>query len=42
MYDYHNTKDYMSKGTSEKLEIKHDLFETLPARLTRGSGHWSF
>jgi hypothetical protein len=42
MYDYHNTKDYMSKGTSEKLEIKHELFETLPARLTRGSGHWSF
>lgn len=43
MYDYHNTKDYMSKMTAEKLEIKHNLFENLPARLAGGgSGHWRF
>jgi hypothetical protein len=42
IYDYHNTKEYMSKQTSEKLEIRHSLFENLPARLTTGSGHWRF
>lgn len=43
MYNYHNTKEYMSKSTQEKLEIKHDLFEQLPAHLIGGSsGHWRF
>ncbi len=43
MYDYHNTKDYMIKTTAEKLEIMHNLFENLPARLAGGSsGHWRF
>jgi hypothetical protein len=42
IYDYHNTKEYMSKQTIEKLEIQHSLFENLPARLTSGSGHWRF
>ena len=42
MYDYHNTKEYMTKSTAEKLLIKYDMFDKLPVRLIRGSGNWRF
>eukprot|EP00347_Sterkiella_histriomuscorum_P020361 403338103 len=42
MYDYHNTQEYMSKTTAEKMLIKYDMFTKFPARLTRGSGNWRF
>jgi len=42
MYDYHNTHEYMTKSTAEKLLIKYDMFEKLPTKLTRGGGNWRF
>ncbi len=42
MYDYHNTKEYMTKTTAEKLLVKYDMFSKMPVKLTRGSGNWKF
>jgi hypothetical protein len=42
MYDYHNTKSYMSKSTLEKLDIKFSLFDIVPIHLNGGSGNWRF
>lgn len=42
MYDYHNTKEYMAKSTSEKMSVSYNMLKKMPVRITRGGGNWRF
>lgn len=42
MYDYHRTKEYMTKSTAEKLETNYSFMRGLPLNLRSGSGHSRF